>query len=44
MQKWREYFESRSDVHDTTEIVEVPYDKFVDFDDFEIYNYIRENK
>jgi hypothetical protein len=44
MRKWREYFESRSDVQDTTEIVEVPYDKFEDFDDFDIYNYIGDNK
>jgi hypothetical protein len=44
MQKWREYFESRGDVQDTTEIVEVPYMLFEDFDDFEIYNYIDENK
>ena len=44
MQKWREYFESRSDVQDTTEIVEVPYMLFEDFDDFEIYTYIEKNK
>jgi len=43
MQLWREYFESRSDVQDTTNIVEIPNDEFENFDSLSVYNKVAEN-
>ena len=40
---WREYFESRSDVQDTTNIVEIPSDEFENFDSLAVYNKVAEN-
>jgi hypothetical protein len=42
MELWREYFESRSDVQDTTEIVEIPNTKenFERYDDLDCWNVV----
>ena len=38
MELWRKYLESRSDVQDTTDIVEIPSDEFENFDSLDVYN------
>jgi len=42
MELWRKYFESRSDVQDTTEVVEIPDNEFENFDALAVYNKIAE--
>ena len=43
MELWRNYFESRSDVQSTTEIVEIPEDQFENFNALDVYNEVDEN-
>ncbi len=42
MELWRKYFESRSDVQDTTEIVEIPSDEFENFDALHVHSKVAE--
>lgn len=40
MELWREYFMSRSDVQDVTEIVEIPAAEFEDMDDLKVRDFV----
>ena len=40
MELWREYFMSRSDVQDVTEVVEIPAAEFEDMDDLKVRDFV----